>query len=476
MTTGPPTPPPEAPRGRGRAGGASNGPVGMPTSAEKGDARLERMAESTRRRATGDRRTVTLPGATLLSAGKGATRVVRKGAGATDERVRRRWFGGRLDWVTGLGWTLLGLGLILWVLGALTGWVELMIMAATAITLVLACVLVSLGRHVAEVDLVVEPLRANIGDPAEGLVVLRNASRRTMLPSLVRLPVGTAEEVLTVPLLKKGAQFRATFPIATPRRGVIPVGPPTTVQGDPLGVTRRTVTFGERRLMHVHPRRIPLDSGAHGLLRDLEGAATPELSMADISFHALRDYEPGDDQRYVHWRSSAKHGRLLVRQFQETRRSHLSVLVDTDPSMYPEGADDVETAIAVAASLMVQSIRDEQEATVVCNDGMASRTTVPLVLDTLTTASVGPVDLVRSARRAVQHAPDSSVAVLCTGPGRAFLEIQQCLGEFEVEVHKVAVVVDPRARTGLRRMRGMSIITVTELEDITQVLTGLVPA
>lgn len=127
-------------------------------------------------------------------------------------------------------------------------------------------------------------------------------------------------------------------------------------------------------------------------------------------------------------------------------------------------------------AVMVQSITDEQEASVVCNDGFASRTTVPLVLDTLTTATVGRVDLVRSARLLVQQAPDSSVAVLVTGPGRAFLEIQQCLGEFETEVHKVAVVVDSVADASLRRLRGLSIVTIGELTDLSTVTGGLVPA
>ncbi|KRE39095.1 hypothetical protein ASG73_01710 [Janibacter sp. Soil728] len=437
---------------------------------------MEQMARSTRERASGTRRTVTLPGASVVAAGKGAGRAVRQGVVATDGRVRRRWFGGRLDWITPLGWSFVGIGLLLWLLGALLGWVELTTLAAVTLTLVLLCVLVSLGRHRADVDLVVEPLRVDIGGLAQGHLVLTNVSRRTMLPSLVRLPVGDAEELIPVPVLRKGAQHRISFPITSPRRGVIPVGPPTTVLGDPLGVTRRTTTFGTRQLMHVHPRHIALESGAHGLLRDLEGEVTPDLSMADISFHALREYEPGDDRRHVHWRSSAKHDKLLVRQFQETRRSHLGIVVDTDPAMYTDGEGGVETAIAVAASLMVQSIKDEQEASVVCNDALASRTTVPLVLDTLTTATTGRVDLVRSARAVVQRAPDSSVAVLCTGPGRAFLEIQQCLGEFEAEVHKVAVVVDPRAQTSLRRVRGLSIITVTELSDLGRVVGGLVPA
>ena len=472
MTTGLPTPPPQAPRGRGRVreGGA------MPGGTRQEDSRLEQMATSARLRSTGTKRTVTLPGASVVNAGRGATRAVRRGATATDERVRRQWFGGRLDWITPLGWTFLGLSVVLWVLSALLGWAEPAIIAATMLALVVVCVLLSIGSHRADVELVVEPLRAEIGDLAQAHVVLTNSTRRTMLPSLVRLPVGDHDELIPVPLLRRGAQHRISFPIATSRRGAVPVGPPTTVVGDPLGITRRTATFGEQQIMHVHPRLVALESGAHGLLRDLEGEATPELSMADISFHALREYEPGDDRRHIHWRSSAKHGQLFVRQFQETRRSHLGVVVDADPAMYTDGEGDVETAIAVAASLMVQSIRDEQEATVVCRDGLASRTTVPLVLDTLTTATLGRVDLVRSARVVVQHAPDSSVAVLCTGPGRAFLEIQQCLGEFETEVHKVAVIVDPTASATVRRVRGLTVVTLAELGDLTDVVTGLVPA
>lgn len=469
------TPPPEMPRGRGRVRAEEPQPR---RAVATGDERLREMATSTKQRASGTRRTVTLPSApvTAYRAGQGAGRRVATAAVAADARVRRTWLGGHLDWVTGLGWSVLAMGLLAGVLAWLLGWVEPAIMSVLALAVVVLCVLSALGRHKAGVALTVMPARVDIGDRARGRVVITNESRRTMLPSLVRLPVGASEQTFVVPLLRRGASHTRTFPVDTSRRGVVPIGPPTTEHGDPLGITRRVKTFGDSIDVHVHPRHVALESGAHGLLRDLEGEATPELSQADISFHALREYEPGDDRRYVHWKSSAKHDRLLVRQFQETRRSHLSVVVDTDPAMYPGGGDDVETSIAVAASLMVQSITDEQEATVVCRDRSASRTTVPLVLDALTTASTGRVDLVRSARQAVALAPDSSVAVLVTGPGRAFLELQQCLGELEHEVHKVAVVVDPGARVGMRRLRGLVVVTITALEDLSRVRSGLVPA
>ncbi|GAB3117371.1 DUF58 domain-containing protein [Janibacter alkaliphilus] len=447
----------------------------MPT----GDERLQEMASAVQQRARGNRRTVTLPGApvTAYRGTQQAGRAVARGAVAADARVRRTWLGGHLDWITRLGWSTLALGLACGLLAVLLGWVELALVAVLAVMVVVLCVAAAVGRHRADVELSVVPARVDIGERCRGRVVITNASRRTMLPSLVRLPVGGQESVFVVPLLRRRARHSHTFEVDTGRRGVVPVGPPRTEHGDPLGITRRVKTFGGTTSVHVHPRRVALESGAHGLLVDLEGQATPKTSMADITFHALRDYEPGDDRRYVHWRSSAKHGRLLVRQFQETRRSHLSVVVDTDPAMYPAGGeDDVETAISVAASLMVQSIVDEQEATVVCRDRSASRTTVPLVLDALTTASTGRVDLVRSARQAVALAPDSSVAVLVSGPGRAFLELQQCLGEFETEVHTVVVVVDPGAAVGLRRLRGLVVVTITALEDLSRVRSGLAPA
>ena len=66
--------------------------------------------------------------------------------------------------------------------------------------------------------------------------------------------------------------------------------------------------------------------------------------MSDLAFHALRDYQPGDDRRYIHWRSSAKAGRFLVRQFLDTRRSHVAVVVDSEAANYTD-PDEFELAI-----------------------------------------------------------------------------------------------------------------------------------
>ena len=84
------------------------------------------------------------------------------------------------------------------------------------------------------------------------------------------------------------------------------------------------------------------------MIRDQEGIPSDEISMSDLAFHALREYVPGDELRHVHWRSSAKASKLLIRQYHDTLRSHLTVVVDDDSGSYGD-PEDFETAVSVAA-------------------------------------------------------------------------------------------------------------------------------
>jgi len=70
-------------------------------------------------------------------------------------------------------------------------------------------------------------------------------------------------------------------------------------------------------------------------------------------FFGLREYRDGDDRRSIHWRSSARTGRLLVREYEEEAQQRATVLVD---NALPEDAGDdavdaLERAISLAASL-----------------------------------------------------------------------------------------------------------------------------
>ena len=69
-------------------------------------------------------------------------------------------------------------------------------------------------------------------------------------------------------------------------------------------------------------------------MRDIEGAVTKKIVDSDLSFHAIRDYVAGDARRHVHWRSTAKTGTMMVRQYEETRRSRIAVVMDLGLSEY----------------------------------------------------------------------------------------------------------------------------------------------
>jgi uncharacterized protein (DUF58 family) len=379
-------------------------------------------------------------------------------------------------WVSPLGWTIAALGVVCWVVAAYTDWQEWAMIGVAAVALVVCCLLLALGRTRVRIDTEVEPLRVSVGEPSTGRILVTNESRRGMLPLLVELPVGVSAARFTLPPLGSGKVHEELFVVPTERRGVIAVGPASTVQGDPLGLVRRTERWTDITELYVHPRTISLESLGSGLLRDLEGETTQEMSMSDLAFHALREYQPGDDRRYIHWRSSAKAGRLLVRQFLDTRRSHLTMIVDADPDKYDGGEDDAETAISVAASLAVRAHMDEQDFTVLCRDRSASRTSAPLALDELARVELGTSDLYAQAGEGLALAPDTSMAVLITGTATPFIQVQRALGRFETEVLKVALTIDSRQRVGVKNVGGLTLMNIHRLDDLRAVLAGVMAA
>src|SRR5699024_3749448 len=155
-----------------------------------------------------------------------------------------------------------------------------------------------------------------------------NPTQRIWLPARIGLAVGAATAQFLVPRLPAGESHEELFAVPTRRRAVLVVGPVRSVRDDPLSLMRRQVTWARPQELFVHPRTVRLDEATSGFLRDLEGTPSSDLSSSDIAFHALRDYAPGDDRRHVHWRTTARPGKLMVRQFEETRRSHVVVAPD----------------------------------------------------------------------------------------------------------------------------------------------------
>lgn len=166
-------------------------------------------------------------------------------------------------------------------------------------------------------------------------------------------------------------------------------------------------------------------------------------------------------------------GSFLVKQFLDTRRSHVAVVVDADEAAYASDAE-FELAVSVGASVVVRALADEMDLTIVVGEHAAAKPHPALALDTFSRAGFGPGGLAGSTGRLVQLAPDASVAILVRRVrGAGFADFAHARAHLAPEVHTFAVTVDRGATMALRQASGMAMLTVSTLSDLPRVLPGV---
>jgi uncharacterized protein (DUF58 family) len=90
--------------------------------------------------------------------------------------------------------------------------------------------------------------------------------------------------------------------------------------------------------------------------------ANAKMGIFDDDFHSIREYRPGDSSRAIHWRSSARHGQIMVKEHQQHREAELIVLLDFFQT--PEFTDELqEIAVSLAATLCVEQTRHTSSGT-----------------------------------------------------------------------------------------------------------------
>jgi uncharacterized protein (DUF58 family) len=398
--------------------------------------------------------------------------------------VAGRAFGRVASVVTPLGWAVFALVPLALGFGYGLGWLELVVVGFACIALIVIAVIYLVGRTAITIALSVPHSRVVVGERAVGELTVTNPGRRRTFGITVEVPVGAGLAEAALPGLRRGATFSHEFVIPTVRRGVIPVGPVRTVRADPVGILRREVVWSDVAELFVHPRTISIPSMSTGFIRDLEGNPTRDLSTNDVSFHALREYMPGDERRYIHWKSTARTGTYMVRQFEETRRSHLVIALSLASHDYVT-EEEFEMAVSVAGSLGARAIRDGRTVTVVASEKtpqFAKRKVFAVrLLSTLTRTrlldDLALVDHTESAlsiadvaRVTGEEASGVSVAFLVCGSGATPQELRAASTKFPAGVEVVAVVCDPDSPPGLRRVAGLSVLTIGFLEDLQKAL------
>ncbi len=153
-----------------------------------------------------------------------------------------------------------------------------------------------------------------------------------------------------VPPAAPGEEVEVPLTFMPHRRGVLRFIGVTLARSDPLGLMRAVCTMPLPQTVPILPRRYPVPAIAlPGVAKYQEGGVALAASVGQSDeYVALRDYRYGDPLRHIHWRSWARVGRPVVKEFEDEFFVRHALVLDT---FGEEPHSEVfEEAVSVAAS------------------------------------------------------------------------------------------------------------------------------
>lgn len=235
--------------------------------------------------------------------------------------------------------------------------------------------------------------QAHVGDVLLQHITVHNRSRWPALWVLVEdhgdLPGSRGNRVLY--LLRGGEQRGFLVRTRLIRRGVYTLGPGTLTTGDVFGLFVRKRRFPHTETLVVYPRVVDLPTFPDPTV-GLPGGEALRLRGDVITPNAIgvREYAPGDPLKRIHWPSTARRGRLMVKEFALDPQSTVWLALETrtavqaarpmDADAYATAAlwqtmrapelwpDTLEYATAVAASVGRYFLRHQRAVGLWTND------------------------------------------------------------------------------------------------------------
>lgn len=225
---------------------------------------------------------------------------------------------------------------------------------------VLAVIGAAISRPNVQVERELDPLVAIEGEQVRVVVTLRGRS-------------GAAEWVESVPAapgfvgpgriqgVRQGEVVELRYLYAPERRGVVGIGPLLLENLDPFGLVVRLSSTVVQSPQLVIPSTTALDRGPIPLPHTRTGAESSRSRERADDDVITREYRRGDAVRRVHWRQTARHGELMVRQDEPQAGPRAVVLLDTSQAgLLSSGraraqvsTEPFERAVRVAASVAV---------------------------------------------------------------------------------------------------------------------------
>ena len=173
--------------------------------------------------------------------------------------------------------------------------------------------------------------------------------------------------------------LRGRYEVVSAFRGRYRLGGAELVIGDGFGLAEARIALDRSDEVIVYPRVYPLE----GLFTDAGGSSGEQgrallHRTAGYDLHSIRDHQQGESLRRVHWRSTAKRRKLMVKELQDTPRDEASVLLDGDAQALageaPESTFDYQ--VRAAASLLHRLVESGQRSSLVIHGAVHTRVRV----------------------------------------------------------------------------------------------------
>ena len=193
---------------------------------------------------------------------------------------------------------------------------------------------------------------------AEGRRVRPFAGGQRRRKSPFRLATVKAVEV--PPLAEQGAA-EMRVEVLPLRRGILHFKSVTLARPDPFGLFRSFITLPAAQTILILPKRYPIPPlTLPGAVRYQErGVALAANIGHSEEFVALREYRHGDPLRHIHWRSWARTGKPIVKEFEDAALARHALVLDTFDD--EPNSEVFEEAVSVAASFACTVLTRESQ-------------------------------------------------------------------------------------------------------------------
>ena len=277
--------------------------------------------------------------------------------------------------LTRRGWVALVGGVAAYVVAVGFGAVALVPLAlALTIGPLAAAGLLRRYRHAAvRLSIAFDPPR-----PQAGMAFAASARVDGPAPGGGQLHLHFGTEELMAPLVREGDDVQlARFAVPGLPRGVHTVRNGELAMGDPFGFARVDRSLSGTSAVIVWPRWTEPGDVADGVAGDGDlGLRARRAQPVGYDLHGIRDHQHGESLRRVDWKTSARTGRLMVREMEDASRAELSILIDLDRAEFAAEPEALERLLEAAATFVRGIGLEGQQATLVLAGATVQR--IPL--------------------------------------------------------------------------------------------------